>query len=133
MRVRAVIFRPGRRSRLLVAAAASAALVAAAAPGTAGHAAPPNPASPRSPIASGAIRPGKAGSYDSRQDPRSKQVLQQRTAALAARPRPGLQAFRASLGVAGVLDLDPLTGTPRQVGRLDGFLTGPSDAAPAKI
>jgi Zn-dependent metalloprotease len=35
------------------------------------------------------------------------------------------EALRSSLGPQGVADLDPLTGTPRVVARLDGFLTGP--------
>jgi extracellular elastinolytic metalloproteinase len=36
------------------------------------------------------------------------------------------EALRSSLGLQGVVDLDPLTGTPRVVARLDGFLTGPA-------
>lgn len=36
------------------------------------------------------------------------------------------EALRRSLGVHGVVDVDPRTGTPRVVARLDGFLTGPS-------
>ncbi|MGH3035581.1 MAG: M36 family metallopeptidase, partial [Gaiellaceae bacterium] len=48
----------------------------------------------------------------------------------AAREAPGTpaqDALRSSLGVHGVVDVDPLTGTPRVVARLDGFLTEPSD------
>jgi hypothetical protein len=37
------------------------------------------------------------------------------------------EALRSSLGLQGVVDLDPLTGTPRVVTRLDGFLTGPAE------
>ena len=37
------------------------------------------------------------------------------------------------LGAQGVFDLDPVTGTPRVVAKLDGFLTGPSDADPADV
>ncbi len=33
----------------------------------------------------------------------------------------------------GRVDIDPLTGTPRQVARLDGLLTGPSAAAPSAV
>ena len=36
------------------------------------------------------------------------------------------EALRSSLGLQGVVDLDPLTGTPRVVARLDDFLTGPA-------
>ncbi len=35
------------------------------------------------------------------------------------------ETLRASLGLQGVVDLDPVTGTPRVVARLDGFLTEP--------
>ena len=44
----------------------------------------------------------------------------------AAREAPGTpaqEALRRSLGMHGVVDVDPLTGTPRVVARLDGFLT----------
>jgi extracellular elastinolytic metalloproteinase len=37
------------------------------------------------------------------------------------------------LGPQGVVQLDPVTGTPRVVARLDGFLTGPSSRRPAQI
>ena len=44
------------------------------------------------------------------------------------------ESLRSSLGLQGVVDVDPLTGTPRVVARLDGFLTGPSaDAADAIV
>ncbi len=36
------------------------------------------------------------------------------------------ESLRSSLGLHGVVDLDPLTGTPRVVAKLDGFLTEPS-------
>jgi hypothetical protein len=42
-------------------------------------------------------------------------------------------ALRRSLGLHGVVDVDPLTGTPRVVARLDGFLTGPSDRDAVEI
>src|SRR3954453_6996878 len=41
--------------------------------------------------------------------------------------------IRSTLGSQGVLDVDPLTGTPRVVAKLNGFLTGPSDASPRSI
>jgi extracellular elastinolytic metalloproteinase len=49
----------------------------------------------------------------------------------AAAPAPAGAAqaqLRDSLGVQGIVDIDPLTGTPRLVAKLDGFLTGPSEA-----
>src|SRR5690242_12690555 len=50
--------------------------------------------------------------------------------AATLRPAAAPAALRASLGVQAVVQVDRLTGTPRQVARLDGLLTGPS-AAPA--
>ncbi|MGY0236746.1 M36 family metallopeptidase [Longispora urticae] len=44
----------------------------------------------------------------------------------AANPR--VHALRDALGAQGIVDIDPLTGTPRLVTRLDGFLTGPARA-----
>jgi hypothetical protein len=39
-----------------------------------------------------------------------------------------VRALAEALGPQSVIDVDPLTGTPRQVSRLDGLLTGPSKA-----
>src|SRR3954453_19476861 len=41
--------------------------------------------------------------------------------------------IRSSLGRQGILEVDPITGTPRVVAKLNGFLTGPSDASPRSI
>jgi hypothetical protein len=51
-----------------------------------------------------------------------------RSLAIAApqRPNAAQDELRRSLGVQGVVDVDPLTGTPRVVAKLDGFLTRPS-------
>jgi extracellular elastinolytic metalloproteinase len=50
-----------------------------------------------------------------------------RTSALRpARPNRAQAMLRRSLGQQGVVLLDPRTGTPRVVAKLDGFLTGPS-------
>ncbi|HSK15218.1 MAG TPA: M36 family metallopeptidase [Gaiellaceae bacterium] len=51
----------------------------------------------------------------------------------AVAPGPAHESLRLSLGPLGVLDLDPRTGTPRVVARLDGFLTGPSDRDAADV
>jgi extracellular elastinolytic metalloproteinase len=48
------------------------------------------------------------------------------SAATASRTPESAESLRGSLGLHGVVDLDPLTGTPRVVARLDGFLTEPS-------
>ena len=54
-------------------------------------------------------------------------------AAQEAPATPAQEALRRSLGLHGVVDVDPLTGTPRVVARLDGFLTGPSDRDAVEI
>jgi hypothetical protein len=38
-----------------------------------------------------------------------------------------------SLGTQGIADFDPATGTPRNLGRLDGYLTGKSTAPASKV
>jgi hypothetical protein len=43
------------------------------------------------------------------------------------------RALARSLGPQGLVDVDERTGTPRTIARLDGFLTGPSAAAPAAV
>jgi extracellular elastinolytic metalloproteinase len=48
------------------------------------------------------------------------------SAAAAARTPEPSGSLRDSLGLHGVVDVDPLTGTPRVVARLDGFLTEPA-------
>ena len=53
-------------------------------------------------------------------------ALARSDARLRVSPRPGVSSLRKALGPQGVISLDPLTGTPRTVSRLDGFLTGPS-------
>ena len=71
--------------------------------------------------------------FDSRQTAGALKVLDARAARLAARPSAGVAALRTSLGAEGIVSIDPLTTTPRMVGRTDGFLTGPSKARPADI
>jgi hypothetical protein len=64
--------------------------------------------------------------YDARHDPAVTGMLQTKAAMLAAKPPASVSDMRSELGDQGIVDLDPLTGTPRQVAKLDGFLTGPS-------
>ena len=47
--------------------------------------------------------------------------------------KPAVRALSRRLGAQSVVDIDPLTGTPRQVGRLDGMLTGPSRASATTV
>jgi extracellular elastinolytic metalloproteinase len=49
-----------------------------------------------------------------------------RSALRPVRPNRAQAALKRSLGQQGVVALDPRTGTPRVVAKLDGFLTGPS-------
>jgi hypothetical protein len=58
-------------------------------------------------------------------------ALAQRQARLQAAP--STRAFAGTLGEQGVVTMDPLTGTPREVARLNGMLTGPSSAPAADI
>jgi extracellular elastinolytic metalloproteinase len=55
------------------------------------------------------------------------------SAATAARAPEPAESLRDSLGPHGVVDVDPLTGTPRVVARLDGFLTEPSGGDAADV
>jgi extracellular elastinolytic metalloproteinase len=117
----------GRRRRLSWYAPAVAALLAVgvapaayAAPGGSGPAAGPASSHPSSGSSD------KGGFYDARTDAAQSKALRVRKAALDAHPGAARLTLRRSLGVQGVLDMDPLTGTVRQVGRLDGFLTGVS-------
>jgi extracellular elastinolytic metalloproteinase len=73
------------------------------------------------------------GNYDARHDPATAGMLDTRAAMLAAKPTRAVSSMRAALGEQGILDIDPLTGTPRQVARLDGFLTGPSKAPAVQV
>jgi hypothetical protein len=68
------------------------------------------------------------GNYDARSDLAAKKALAARSAQLSAHPNAGVRSLRKQLGNQAIVDIDPLTGTPRLVGRLNGFLTGPSKA-----
>jgi extracellular elastinolytic metalloproteinase len=61
--------------------------------------------------------------------PAQRKALARR--AVVAGGKGAARQLRASLGRQAIFDIDGLTGTPRQVARLDGFLTGPS-GKPAK-
>ncbi|WP_412541838.1 M36 family metallopeptidase [Longispora sp. K20-0274] len=89
----------------------------------------------QSPLSSyGDTAKGEFGeTYDARTSVGSQKALQAKAAKQAAAPRAGLQALKAELGVEGVVETDPLTGTFRQVSKLDGFLTSASKAAPESV
>jgi len=66
-------------------------------------------------------------------DVRNTQAMRDHAADLVANRSAAAKALDASLGLNGVVSIDGLTGTPRIVARLDGFLTGPSQLAAAKV
>ncbi len=114
---------PGSRRRLRVstlAIAIAAALLAAV---------PPSSADPagRSPDGRRQFAPAARGEalFDSRA---GGSGIVPGGAVLRAR-----RALARSLGPQGLVDVDERTGTPRMVSRLDGFLTGPSAAAPEDV
>jgi hypothetical protein len=118
-----------RKTRRLLGAAAGAVLCLGLLP-AAGTAAAAGAGGLKAPAGVQGERPGN---YDSRTDGTAKDVLAARSAALAASPRAGVKELRKELGVQGIVSLDPVTATPRQVTRVDGFLTGPSLQPPTRI
>ena len=74
--------------------------------------------------------------FDSRTGARSK-AARARTTVAAARPNSltsrARSALKSRLGRQGVLSIDPLTGTPRQLLRTDGALSGPRGGERADI
>jgi len=50
-----------------------------------------------------------------------------------ARVAEAANSLRASLGAEGIVEIDRDTATLRRLARLDGYLTGPSAAAPERI
>ncbi|MGW2522316.1 M36 family metallopeptidase [Streptomyces sp. NPDC001617] len=64
----------------------------------------------------------------------SQQTLIRRDARLTkAEQRSGVRKLRKQLGAEGVLELDPATGTARQVAKLDGYLTQSTGSAPEDV
>jgi hypothetical protein len=85
------------------------------------------------PAATHEVAADKQAFYDSRQTPAAQLKLDKRAAALDDSPSAATASLEDSLGVQGFVNLDPLTGTVRDVGRTDGFLTKPSNAAASSI
>jgi extracellular elastinolytic metalloproteinase len=75
----------------------------------------------------------KKAFFDSRATAAAETVLNARERDQAANPSADVASLEDSLGQEGIVDIDPLTRTPRFVGKTDGFLTGPSRRAPADI
>ncbi|HEX6682285.1 MAG TPA: M36 family metallopeptidase [Candidatus Limnocylindrales bacterium] len=123
------------RMRLLALTSVIGLAVAAIGSGSAGWSAgATSPAAAQQPSAGENTELGdKASFYDSRKDPAVAKALGARAATLAASPKAGVRQLRQELGNQGIVTIDPLTSTARAVGRLDGFLTGPSRKSPAEI
>ena len=115
-------------STALLAVGLTPAVVSAAAPATRTAAHRPAPlASARS------ADDRQTQNVDLRSDDAAQATLQKRALRERAHPTQGLRTLRAQLGPQGVVDVDPLTGTPSSVSKLDGFLTGPSSAPAGRV
>ncbi|WP_426566319.1 M36 family metallopeptidase [Angustibacter sp. McL0619] len=122
------------RTTILVAAGALAVGTALAAPGAAAAAGGSGgSATQTSGVHAGQSKVDPNADVDIRVPATSaeREVATQREAKAAARP--DVRSLKASLGAQGLVDVDGLTGTPRQVARVDGFLTAPSSAKASDI
>ena len=119
---------PPTRNTLLTAAVIGSTVLAVSMLGMPTQAATTGSATGPSHVTRGAGLAGdrSPGYYDARQLSESPLIKADR-AELSARSAADTRFYR-SLGAQGVVDLDPLTGTPRDLGRLNGFLTGRSPA-----
>lgn len=73
----------------------------------------------------------RKGNYDARTP--SKRSTYARAAKAVGKETAASEKFRASLGSQGVVAVDPNTGTPEQVTKLNGFLTGKSSKKATEI
>lgn len=83
-----------------------------------------------------ALLPAVAGAVGAPQQREGRATFDARSGVQSAAPGQAGAAARAlkrRLGEQGVVAVDPVTGTPRQVLRTDGTLTGPSGAPAAQI
>lgn len=133
------MIRQGPLRRVAVCSALAAMLGGSAVAAATASAAPPalGAAAPATSTPAGAAKPAAPATDPSvTYDARVGNAAQQRSlAARSARSlaAPATQALVRGLGTQALVDVDGLTGTPRQVTRLDGFLTGPSRAGAAAI
>ncbi|MGI8702467.1 MAG: M36 family metallopeptidase [Nocardioidaceae bacterium] len=119
----------GAWSALAVTAAAGLALTAVP---TSNAASSDLPSRPRGDLSGpNATAKERAVNYDSRAGTTQDQAAA--AAALVTDRGPGFASFAKGLGAQSVLDYDSVTGTPRNLTRLDGFLSGPSSASAASV
>jgi extracellular elastinolytic metalloproteinase len=81
----------------------------------------------------GAVGPAKKQEGRSFFDVRLEPAALGQEARTTASMRAAQAGLRGSLGIHGVVDIDRLTGTPRVVARLDGFLTGPKEGGAEEV
>ncbi|NIK55800.1 M36 family metallopeptidase [Kribbella shirazensis] len=73
----------------------------------------------------------RMGNYDARTP--NARTTYARAAKVAGKETAAAKKFRDSLGTQGVVEVDPNTGTPAQVTKLNGFLTGKSAKKAADV
>ena len=71
--------------------------------------------------------------FDSRRSGANGKTLERRAAVNSAKPKAAVLALKKQLGSQGIVTIDALTGSPRQVARTNGFLTARSKASPKAI
>ena len=119
--------RHSRTARAFVALAAVAAMAATMSPSSGGASPPAAPTAK-----AGKAGPEKVPDYDARRGNPGAKALQLREARIAAKPSAGVRALRRDLGAQGIVQVDPLTRTPRIVAKTNGFLTARS-SRPARV
>ncbi|MFI5729765.1 M36 family metallopeptidase [Kribbella sp. NPDC051587] len=113
-----------RRGLLAVTAVSAATVLAVTAAGGATAAPSAGPGEGKAASAEKNLSKERKGNYDAR-TPNAKTTYN-RAAKVAGKESAASEKFRNSLGTQGVVELDPNTGTPAQVTKLNGFLTGRS-------
>ncbi|WP_237706661.1 M36 family metallopeptidase [Kribbella flavida] len=73
----------------------------------------------------------RKGNFDARTP--NARATYARAAKVVGKQSAGAEKFRDSLGTQGVVDLDPNTGTPAQVTKLNGFLTAASSKKAGQV
>lgn len=115
-----------KRVSLAVALAATTTLATALATTQGAQASGPEPRP--SPRAQSNPSTDTHASLDLRRGTSAADQRQLDRASMRLKARPAVQALTRSLGAQSIVDIDPVTATPREVSRLDGTLTGPSNA-----
>ncbi|WP_344162866.1 M36 family metallopeptidase [Kribbella yunnanensis] len=113
-----------RRGLLAISAVSAVSLLAVSMANGATAAQTAGPGEGKAAKSEGIASKERKGNYDAR-TPNAKTTYT-RAAKVAGKESDASEKFRNSLGTQGVVELDANTGTPAQVTKLDGFLTGRS-------